>query len=212
MRYIFLVAATLAAAVPARAQDQPLTRPSRDVAVEYRSNGMAQGPAAVPGSIVTMRFASNVGRIRIEGSMGHGYAILDTNAGRMTIVMTERRIYMESPADPGMVAIFQAKNGAFRKIGTDTVADVSCTVYEATVNEHSGQLCLTGDGVLLRARGDDGDRNRQLEAVKVTYGEQPPSLFEPPSDYQKMEMPIMPGGMRPGVGGGPGSHGVPPPR
>ena len=104
---------------------------------------------------------------------GRGYAILDPGAGQMTMVMEERHMYLERPADPGMLAMFQATNDAFRKTGSDTVAGVACTTYDATFNEHNGQVCLTDDGVMLRARSADADRQRELEAVKVTYGEQP---------------------------------------
>jgi hypothetical protein len=211
----FLPFGVLAAvtAAPALAQDRPLLRPTRDVAVEYRSSGIGQGP----GDIVTMRFTRDTRRIRIDGSAGHGYMILDTDAGRMTIVMAERQMYMDRPADPSMMGIFQARNGGFRKTGTDTVAGLSCTTYDATFNERNGQVCLTDDGVLLRAHSIDPGHDSTLEATKVTYGDQAASLFETPAGYQKFEIPKMPGGMPPGMGApqmGPrgGVPGVPPPR
>jgi len=63
------------------------------------------------------------------------------------------------------------------------------SVVAATPRWHDrgGQVYLTGDGVLLRARGDDPDRNRQLEAVRVTYAAQPASLFETPAGFQKLD-------------------------
>jgi hypothetical protein len=196
MRSKFLFLAMLAAtAAPATADDHPLFRPSRDVAVEYRSAGMTQGSAANPGGPVTMRFASKTSRIRIEGAGGRGYAILDPDAGRMTMVMAEKQMYVERPADPGMIAMFRGTNTAFKKTGTDTVAGVTCTVYEATINERNGQVCLTGDGVLLRARSNDPE-HRELEATKVTYADQPAALFETPAGYQKLDIPDMTGGGR----------------
>jgi hypothetical protein len=208
MRYGLLLLAALAGTTPAWAQDRPLARPNRDVAVEYRSSGVPQGPMTGQGDLVTMRFNSRTSRIRMDGTGGRGYVILDTDAGRMTVVMTEQHMYMERPADPGMMAMFQARNTAFRKIGTETVAGVACTLYDVTVNDRTGQVCLTDDGVLLRTHGNDPGRDRSLEAVKVTYSEQPASLFEPPAGFQRMDMPNIPGGMPPGMGG-PARGGMP---
>jgi hypothetical protein len=202
MRRMLLFLAMLAVAVaPALAEDRPLVRPNRDVAVEYRSSGTPQGPAAEPGREVTMRFASRSGRIRIDGPNGRGYAILDIDAGRMTVVMTERRLYMEQPADPGMTAMFQAANAAYTKTGTDTVAGLACTTYEARISDRKGQVCLTDDGVLLRARNEDPNRRRELEAMKVTYGDQPASLFEAPAGFQKLDPAAMSRGMNTGPDG-----------
>ena len=187
----FLILVILATAAPALAEEPPLIRPSRDVAVEYRSSGMTQGSPAGPGNVVTMRFAGKSSRIRIDAPNGPGYAIVDTGTGRMIVVMAERRMYLEQPADPGMMAMFQATNTAFRKTGTDTVAGIACTTYNATINNRNGQVCLTGDGVLLRARSADQDHGRELEAVKVTYADLPSSLFEPPAGFQKMDTPDM---------------------
>ena len=205
MRPMFVFPAMLAvAAAPAWSEDRPLTRPGRDVAIEYRSSGMEQGQATGQSHDVTMRFASKSGRIRIDGPSGRGYAILDIDAGRMTMVIEERRMYIEQPADPGMTAMFQAANTAFTKIGTDTVAGLACTTYEAKISDHRGQVCLTDDGVLLRARGEDPDRHHELEALKVTYGDQPDALFEPPAGFQKLDPAAMQRGMSGKPSGGAG--------
>ncbi len=194
MRQILAILIMLAAVTPVVAQEQPSMRPNRDVEVEYRSSGLPQGPVDDPGRSVTMRFSSKSSRIRIDGAEGRGYAILDIGTGRMIIVMAERKMYIDRPADPGMVSMFQATNTAFRKTGTDNVAGVPCTTYDATISERTGQVCLTGDGVMLRAKSSQPDRNRVLEAVKVTYTEQPASLFETPPGYQKLDIPDMPRG------------------
>jgi hypothetical protein len=188
MRRRFLIFSLLAAA-PAYAEDPPLIHPNRDVAVDYRSSGMAHGPADDPAGVITMRFSGQGNRIRIDGPHGHGYAILDIDSGRMTMVITDKQIYMEAPANPGMLAMFQAKPAAFRKTGNDTIAGVACTTYAATINDHDGQVCLTGDGVLLRARSTEPNGQRELEAVKVTYEAQPAELFGPPAGFKKMDVP-----------------------
>jgi hypothetical protein len=213
MRQKFLVLGLLAVTTPALADGSPMIHPSRDVAVEYRSsgtppNGAQRGPGAAPGAVVTMRFSSKSGRIRIDGASGRGYAILDPGVGKMTMVMEERHMYVERPADPGMMAMFKATNQSFRRTGSDTIAGVACTTYDATFNEHSGQVCLTGDGVMLRARSADADRQRELEAVSVSYTDQPGGWFEVPAGYQKFDMPNPPPGMSMAPPGG-GTAGQP---
>ena len=212
VRNSLLTAAVIAAmATPALAEDHPLFRPTRDVAVEYRSSGMARGPNGNPAETVTMRFSSKASRIRMEGANGRGYAIVDTGAGRMTMVMPEKQMYMELPADPGMVAMFHGANASFLKTGTATVAGIGCTTYDATANGRASQVCLTSDGVLLRATSNEAERGRTLEAVKVNYEEQPAALFEPPAGYQKMDMPAMPNGAPGGMPAGPGGRPLGPP-
>ena len=206
MRLKLLSLAMLTVVTPALAEDHPLFRPNRDVAVVYRQSGITQGAVAEPDRMMTMRFASKSGRIRIDSPNGRGYAILDVDAGRMTMVMVDRRIYLEQPADPGMTAIFQGRNTALRKTGTDTIAGVSCTIYDAHIDNHNGQVCLTDDGVLLRARSEDPDRHRELEAVRVTFTDQPASMFETPAGFQKMDSAAMSRGMNSDPGGG-GSRG-----
>src|SRR4051812_17180316 len=97
---ITLLAASFAVAGPALAQDEQLVLPSRDVAVEYRTNFMSTGLSADPDTRVVARFESRTGRIRVDGPDGRFYAILDIDAERMIMVMPEGRVYMEQPADP----------------------------------------------------------------------------------------------------------------
>jgi len=197
-RFALLAALAIATAGLAMAEDRPLIRPSKDVAVEYRTSGMTRGPAGDAGGPITMHFASGLTRIRIDGSTGQGYVILDPGAGRMIVVMTEKHMYMERPADPGMLAMFQANDAAFERTGGDTIAGLPCTTFGTTINAQRGQICLTSDGVLLRARSTDPDRHRELEAVKVTYADQPAALFEPPPGFQKLDIPDAAGaGRRP---------------
>ena len=234
MRLWFPVLVALIAASPAPAQDRPKLHPTRDVEVEYRTTGMPRAPTAPAnpdpnagaGGALTMHFTTKGNRLRIEGMNGRGYAIIDKDAGRMIMVMTERKMYIEMPRDmtgePNVLEGLESANATFKKIGTEVVAGLNCTTYETSTSDHKGKICLTDDGVWLRAASDDPNHRRELEAVKVTYTDQPASLFEPPAGFQKMEMPTMPSGMPPVIGGpqmgprgmgpGGGMPGVPPAR
>ena len=224
MHRAFLVLAALIPAVPSLAAAAPLLKPTRDVEVEYRTSGMPAamthgmpgngGAPAAPGAsgegTLTIHYAAATRRLRIEGPLGRGYAIVDGNAKRMIMVMTQQQMYMEMPrevmGDRDMFTELESPNAQFTRLGTETIAGLRCTNYDVSNGERKGQICLTEDGVWLRARGNEGDHRREMEAVKVTYVAQPAALFEPPPDFKKFEMPTMPGGMPPGMAG-PGMSG-----
>lgn len=184
----------LAAAMPASAQDHPaVMRPSRDVMVEYHVAGVAQGQHR--SDAVRMYFTDHGTKMRIEPIGQPDYSIMDRTAHRMVIVMTRQHVYMEMPYDPKRVMAFEANDATFTRRGTDTVAGIACTIYDTVRQNHSGQACLSDDGLLLRARSDDpAQAGGGMEAILVTYGPQPASLFAPPPDFQKMEIPNMPQG------------------
>ncbi|MSP01106.1 MAG: DUF4412 domain-containing protein [Acetobacteraceae bacterium] len=203
MRHRFSTLAALAMAMPVVsmpvwADDKPLFQPSRDVMVEYKASGMAQGPMAGGDGTLKIWFANNGRRMRIEPPNGQGAMIMDTEAGNMTVIMIAQRMYMDMPGQKSMVPMLDATNATFKKTGTDTVAGTPCTIYDTSNNDRHGEVCLTEDGVLLRGKGGDSGSRQTLEAVKVTYGSHAAGLFEPPADFLKMEMPVMPGGMPPG--------------
>ena len=127
MRPAFILIAAFAAAAPAAAADRPQLRPTRDVEVEYRATGVPRGPNAganapsndATAAALTIHFATKGNRLRVEGMNASGYAIIDKDAGRMIMVMTERRTYMEMPreiaSDPSVVEGLEATNATFRK-------------------------------------------------------------------------------------------------
>lgn len=195
---ILALALGLAAALPAAAQDHPpVMQPARDVTVEYHVAGVTQGERR--SDTVRMSFTDRGMKLRIEPVGQPGYSIMDRTAGRMFIVMAPQHAYMEVPYDPKRVMAFDDKDSTFTRRGTDTIAGIGCTIYDTRRQEYSGQVCLSDDGLLLRAKSDNSAQaGGGLEATRVTYGPQPASLFVPPPDFQKMDVPNMPKG-------GPGS-------
>lgn len=189
------VATTLsAAAQPAAAQDHPLFRPSRDVMVEYHVLNVQPGQQR--SDTVRMYFTDSGMKLRIEPVGQPGYSIVDRRNNRMLLVMVPQHVYMEVAYDPSRIMAFDAPDATFHRVGGDTVAGVACTVYDVERQDRHGQVCLTGDGVMLRAKSENaGQPGGGMEAVSVAYGAQPASLFVPPSDYQKMDIATMGHGM-----------------
>jgi hypothetical protein len=188
------LAAALAVA-PALVWANPLMLPVHDVVVEYHTSGLVPGPPGTLTSTVMVRFAGNGGRLRVDGPYGGFYALVDVDDARMIMVMPDKRIYVDQPADPNLMALLQSNDPSFRKVGTEQVAGLMCTDYVADINGHYGRVCLTDDGVLLRAQIEDADRHPKLDAVSVTYSPQPSDLFEIPEGFHRVSLPRLPYGM-----------------
>lgn len=190
---MLVVALGLATAAPAAAKDRPLLQPTSDVMVEYHVSGVAQGQHR--SDTVRMYFTDHGTKLRIEPVGQSAYSIMDRTAGRMIMVMTPQRAYMEMPYDPKRVMVFESDDETFTRVGTDTIAGIRCTIYDAKRQDHSGQVCVSDDGLILRAKSDDpAQAGGGLEATHVAYGPQPASLFAPPPDFLKMDIPTLPSG------------------
>jgi hypothetical protein len=189
---------------PALADSPPLFRPNKDVAVQYRlpDGGGAGGNSQAKS--VTMYFTDHGDKMRFDAGDGQGYVVVDNAAKRTTVVMNERKIYIEHQMDPASSPMMSMADAVFTRTGSDTVAGLPCTVYQVVHHDVKGEACLTDDGLLLRSRGGSGGDQRMMEAVKVTYAPQPAALFAPPAGFRQVEMPAMGPGM--------GQGGMPPAR
>jgi hypothetical protein len=183
MQRLVLLLATFCLATPAVAQEAPLLRPSRDVAVEYGTGGATRSA----GTSVTMHYAGNGRWMRIDPASGTSYSVFDIQARHVMIVRTDARTFEDRTSDPSQIPLYFTRDATFQKLGVDTIAGLRCTNYDATFHANKGQICLTDDGVILRARTGQGDSLRELVALKVTYAEQPLTLFAPPDGYQNTE-------------------------
>lgn len=191
--------ATLAAMLSFAAQARPVLHPARDVVVQYRVTG-AHGPNQ--SAEVTIHYAGQGRRMRIEPAGRPSYMIVDGVADHMVMVMPDQQLYVEMPYNPQMLMNFQDKDATFSPQGTETIAGLRCTVYDVQSRGHPGQICLTPDGVMLRAQGQDPSHHGSLEAIKVDYGAQPASLFAPPPGFRKLDTAHLPQA----GGAGPSSH------
>jgi len=148
-----------------------------------------------------------------SGGMGGGAFIIDEATQTTTILIPERKIYIQSkagdqqpgfqaltalmrPADPNnacpqweaaMAASHHEKKlTSCRKIGTDTVNGRTAVKYEG-VNSDGEKGNVWVDPKLhffLKLDGKDGG----AELRNIKEGTQPASLFEIPSDYTKFDM------------------------
>ncbi len=183
-----LAAAGLAllAALPAEGQQRPLLRPTRDLAAVYHVQ--ATGPnGEAETRTVRMYWTGKGTRMRLETEGQPGFALVDFTAGRMMMVMLPQKAYAEATFDadhaPGLNI---PPNAAIERGGSDTVAGIVCVDWTVRGPQGGGTACITDDGLLLRVRGAQPGQAAAMEAVSVTYGPQPASLFTLPEGLQKV--------------------------
>ncbi|HVY14478.1 MAG TPA: DUF4412 domain-containing protein [Rhodopila sp.] len=196
LKHLIKIAVALLIACPVAALAQPLIQPTRDVVVTYRISGQGMVPPGQP-SVETIRigFAAHAQRTYVE-PVGQPYRMIaDRASGHMTMIMLQQHMYMEMPYDQSKVMNFSTENAKFQRKGMKTIAGLSCTEYDVQSPRHNGTACLTDDGVLLQAEGQDANHDGSMEATVVSYGPIPDNAFAPPPDFQKMDMARMGGAM-----------------
>lgn len=158
--------------------ERPVLRPLHDVNVTY-----AVAAGSGPPLQERMRWDVAARKLRVDPPTRGLYVIIDLAARRMSTVRTAEQAVIEMAAPESVTGMADsAAAGAVRR-GTDTVAGLACTEWDIT--DAAGQatrVCLTADGVLLRARL--GDR-ALLRAEAVTYGPLDPAVFQVPAGYTR---------------------------
>jgi hypothetical protein len=121
------------------------------------------------------------------------------------VLMPGEQRYMEMPITPsaGMMATLHASGTKYelRDLGGEKVGSYACEKYRAQWTDHgqsgSGFVWVAKDGDVkgFIVRAEDEKSGATNEYRNIHPGEPPPSLFEVPAGYEKMEMP------RPGAPG-----------
>lgn len=168
-----LVLGLICVAFPASAQEGPVTTPTRDVDVVYRS---AAGPQVLE---QRSRYRVADGKLRLDPPSPGVYMILDQRAHTMAVVSAGNVLDMKLRDNKGPGGF--AAGHHFTRGGVDAVAGLACTEWQTV--DSQGQpvaVCFTGDGVLLRARRGAAVL---LQATRVTYGQLDPAAFVVPPGY-----------------------------
>ena len=160
-------------AVPAATAEHPPTMPQRDVDVTYR---LLQANPGAPALMQRNRWSVSTGRLRVDPPTPGFYMIVDYRAKRMAVVKPAARAVLDvASADPGLP-------GGYTQRDAGSVAGLACTNWQtADAGGRDTGLCLTADGVMLRASHGE---HVLLEAVAVSYAAQDPAAFIPPGDFQ----------------------------
>lgn len=189
-RSLLVAVAALTASLPLRPADaqapsRPFVVPQQDVDVLYAVPMPASGPAQAPiaAAAQRMRFSVAPARQRVDPPGPGTYMITNYDLGQLIVVQPSQRIATLLPAPGGPIAPHGTRAvGDYRQQGTRTVAGLACTDW--ATRDASGTdsvVCLTADGVMLRAMQGG---QVLVQAVRVAYGRQDPSLFAVPDGYR----------------------------
>jgi hypothetical protein len=161
--------------------DQPLLRPSRDVDVTYRAAAL-QGGREVEQRVRWLA-ASQI--MRIDPPSPSLHVIVDYVARRMSVVRDATRSVVEMAAPDNMANLLGGEAAsAFVRRGEATVAGRACVEWlTQDRGAHPALVCITDDGVLLRAGTAEQVR---VSAVSVQYAPQDPEAFRVPVDYVRL--------------------------
>jgi len=173
---------------PAWADDgQPATRPpirpTRDVDVTYE----IPRPSPTGGEQILserMRWDVAGNRMRVDPPTTGVYMLMDYGRHRLIAVKEADRTFVEVDSGDATGTPGIGRGAPFRKMGAGTVAGVPCTEWDT--RDSGGQpvlVCMTDDGVLLRARSVD---RLLITATRVDYGSADPAEFSPPPGFKRV--------------------------
>ncbi len=168
--------------------------PTRDVTVtSAMTNPTQQGPKTIT---TTMMYQSAQQRMRINtdivvAGQPVGYNIIDYKTHKAITVMPATRMVMETANKKMSIQdTMSDPNVQKEKVGTSTIAGLSCNIWQITTKETTGKGCVTDDGVVLSYEGNmpAGKKSKaqtiSMTATSVKYETLPDSLFTPPEGYQ----------------------------
>jgi hypothetical protein len=182
---LLLAAAALPGHDAAAQAAPPNLRPTRDVAVTYDVRDGRQPPRRVP---VAWQAATQ--RIRASPQGLPGWVLVDLPQSRALMVMDAQGMAVNLPAGDMTALLGGIPPGTrLAAAGSATVAGLRCSLWRVTRTDVQGTVCLTDDGVMLRAEGTHNGRAGRVEALDVAYGRQNPARFTVPSGYTAMTLP-----------------------
>ena len=177
-------------AAPASAQPPQAVMPNRDVTIVYRLSGDAANaiPGGTPGNVrVDWRAADR--RLRVESDGGREILLVDLNAPSVHLIQPNLRAAMVLPVRGRDLQPLTLEGVHLTRKGKATIAGLACTDYAAQSSRGRGTVCLTDDGVALRANGEVDGHPGALTAVSVAFDPVPATAFEVPQGYFQMPIP-----------------------
>jgi hypothetical protein len=180
----------------AAGDERPVLRPLHDVDVTYELDNGVGSPLHE-----RLRWDAASQRLRVDPPTVGLYVIIDLAARRMSTVRLAERTVIEMAAPDNVTGMPNTAAAAAVRQGADTVAGLGCVEWDMTdAAGEAARLCLTDDGVLLRARA--GGRTL-LSAETVRYGPVDAGVFQMPAGFAHQKMgpqPAPPKGVSPQSG------------
>lgn len=151
------------------------------------------------GETITSKIYTKDKKSRIEIKGQPGYTIMRQDKNTMWIVMPEEKSYMEMVFDPTLKPTVEDKfTGEISRklIGSENINGHPSDKYEVTYKEGNKvqrvyHWIAKDINFPIKTAAIDGSWSSEFKNIKMD--KQPDNLFEVPSGYQKMSMPMMPG-------------------
>lgn len=191
-RMTVLILLVLAAAIPgtAAAQERPVVQPTRDVTVTYKLEGAAA--SVLPGGVdgpVRMSWDAARQRLRADSDGRQQVAIVDLRQHTAVLVDNAMHAVLALPARERDLQPLTLDGATLTRRGNATVAGLACVNWDVQASRGNGTVCLTPDGVPLRAAGTVNGKRGGFTATRVTYGTVDPALFTVPPGYFSLSLP-----------------------
>jgi len=158
------------------------------------------------GTTMTMKSYRDNDKIRSEMNQNgmQMISIIRLDQQKMYSVMVAQKMVMVMPLNPAKVKQMMPPGSGgdanVETVGPDTVDGVAATKYKITGSD--GKVIFlwvnAASQVPLKLASDDGSFTMVWKSFQI--GPQDAALFEPPSDYQVMNMPAAPSAPPPGAG------------
>ena len=133
----------------------------------------------------------------------HVISIMRPDEKKMFMVMPSQKMVMVMNLDDKLMAQINAASGddgKFEAMGSETMDGEPCTKFKMTTKDNKVFFWWVTVATKTPVKMAAEDGSFALDWKNYKAGPQDVALFEPPQDYQMMEMPSMPGGGMPGAG------------
>lgn len=190
---LMIACAAMAQAAPPQAassQDRPRVQPDRDVTVTYRLEGAAT--QAIPGGVdgpLRLSWDATGQRLRAEPANRPQAVIVDLPRHTASVVDDMMHAVLTLPVRERDLQPLTLDGVQMTRRGAGTVAGRACTTWAVQAKRGSGTVCLTPDGVALRAEGEIDGRHGSFTATDVAYGPVAAGLFTVPPGYMTLNIP-----------------------
>jgi len=178
----------LLVAAPALAQNA-VVLPTRDVTMVVRLAGAADTaiPGGAPGTL-RLQWQAGAQRLRVEPEGRRQVLVLDLSERSVAFIDSGAKTAMSLPMRERDLQPLKLAGAKLSPKGHETIAGLACTDYDVQASRGHGTVCLTPDGVALRAAGEVDGHEGSFTAISVQYGAVPASTFEVPQDYMQLDL------------------------
>ena len=156
--------------------------------------------------MLTVKIYMDNGKLRNEVTANgmQMVSIVRPDQQKMYSVMTAQKMVMVMPLDPEKIKrvmpLGSGGDGKIETVGPDTVDGVAATKYKMTTGEGKVNFLWVDAARRFPVKIASEDGSFTILWKNFQVGPQDAALFEPPSGYQVMNMPAMPGVPPPGGG------------